>query len=197
MDHTGNLGGRNWWVPAAREMGGLSPSSTTTGGGGFSNGSNTQGIQFRSPLDARRAAKGQLSQAEYPDGYLGNIIDRRSDRLISAIKDRLTPQSTQRGVHKASIIDQRQYFWNEDMSFDQGLKREARAQAVVSDDGMVTYNVQRNAPHGIPITKLVNDGKTPPRVDGGPPAQATMIQDPLQVTHFYKMIPSYKTAGVS
>lgn len=203
MDHSGHLaGGHNWWVPAAREMGGLSPGSTTVGGGGSQQYlGNTQGVQFRSPLDARRAAKGQLSQAEWPDGYLGNIIDRREDKLLKAIKDRQSTPSYQRGVHKGSRIDPREYLWPDDeISPYDGLRR--KAQTVVSDTGMVTYVQKRQAPKGVPVTLLVNDGKSPPQVntpkgtDNAPNAQTVAaIRDPIQQVHFQKMKPRYKTGG--
>jgi hypothetical protein len=200
VDHSGHLAGsHNWWVPAAREMGGLSPGSTTVGGGGTPQRfmGNTQGVQFRSPLDARRAAKGQLSQAEWPDGYLGNIIDRRQDKILKAVRDRQSGPSYQRGVHKGSRIDPREYLWpDQDMGPYDGLRR--RTQTVVSDTGMVTYVQQRQAPKGIPITVMVNDGKSPPQVNGeSGVGTAATIQDPLQQVHFNRMKPKYQTGGRS
>jgi len=36
---------------------------------------------FRSILDARlAAATGKTPEAQYPDGYLGSVIDRRQDK---------------------------------------------------------------------------------------------------------------------
>jgi hypothetical protein len=196
MDHSGHLaGGHNWWVPAANQMGGLSPSSATVGGGGGMLYGNTQGIQFRSPLDARRAAKGQLSQAEWPDGYLGNIIDRRQDKLLQAVRARQEGPSYQRGVHKGSRIDPKQYFWPaDDMGPDEGIDR--RTQVAVDDYGMVTMVQKRQAPKGQPIQVLVNDGKSPPQADGEMnPKKTAVMQDPLQVIHFHKMMPKYSIGG--
>ena len=193
MDHSGHLaGGHNWWVPAAREMGGLAPGSTTVGGGGQRFLGETQGVQFRSPLDARRAAKGQLSQAEWPDGYLGNIIDRRQDKLLKAVRARQEGPSYQRGVHKGSKIDESEYFWPaEGMGPEEGLRRRAQ---LMDNDGLVVMVQKRQAPKGMPITILVNDGKSPPQVNGesGVPTES-VIQDPLQVIHFHKMTPKYRT----
>jgi hypothetical protein len=176
-------------------MGGLSPTSTTVGGGGSQQYlGNTQGVQFRSPLDARRAAKGQLSQAEWPDGYLGNIIDRRQDKLLKAVRDRQSGPSYQRGVHKGSRIDPKEYLWPVDeMGPYDGLRRRAVA---TNQDGLLTYNQKRQAPKGQPITILINDGKAPPMPDGEPGSQtAAVIQDPLQVIHFQKMRPRYRVGG--
>lgn len=194
MDHSGHLAGsHNWWVPAANQMGGLSPGSTTTGGGGGGLYGNNQAIQFRSPLDARRAAKGQLSQAEWPDGYLGNIIDRRQDKLVQAVKNRQGGPSYQRGVHRGSRIDQKEYYWPaEGMGPDDGLRRRT---VVADDEGMVTLVQRRQAPKGTPIQVLVNNGKAGPLEATEHQATQSVIQDPLQVVHYNKMIPKYRTGA--
>jgi hypothetical protein len=174
-------------------MGGLSPSSTTVGGGG-SGGAQTQGIQYRNPLDANRAAKGQLSQAEWPDGYLGNIIDRRQDKLLKAVRARQEGPSYQRGVHKGSRIDQSEYFWPaEGMGPDEGIDRKTQ---LMDNDGLLVMVQKRQAPKGVPVTLLVNEGKQPPYPDGQPSGLTeTIIQDPLQQIHFHKMTPKYLTGG--
>jgi hypothetical protein len=75
-------------------------------------GAGTDGLTFRDPLDARRAAMGaRTPSAEYPDGYLGTINDRRQDRLMQGVQKRLTDRSYQRGVHKHDVIDRSDYFW--------------------------------------------------------------------------------------
>jgi hypothetical protein len=197
MDHSGHLaGGHNWWVPAANQMGGLSPGSTTVGGGGgMLYGNNTNAIQFRSPLDSRRAAQGQLSQAEWPDGYLGNIIDRRQDKLLKAVRARQEGPSYQRGVHKGSRIDPKQYFWPaDDMGPNEGIDR--RTSYEMDAYGMVTMVQKRQAPKGKPIEVLVNDGKSPPlAADEMQNMTTSVIQDPLQVIHFHKMTPRYGIGG--
>jgi len=191
-----------WWVPAANRMGGLSPSSTTVGGGGYGS-SATGAVQFRDPLDARRAAQGQLGQAEYPDGYLGNIIDRRSDKLIPAMQ-RLTDASYQRGVHKGSKIDPGNYTW-EGMGPDDGLRRESRAQ--IDEQGR--YIVRRFAPHGNPVEVLAHQARehtgglaTPGDIGAkmdearaagvNPAANPIVVMDAVHAQHLRGMLPRYR-----
>lgn len=96
--------------------------SPTVGGGG---GSVLSG--FRSILDARRSAAGpgRTPQAEYPDGYLGNVPNRREDRLLGAVQSRLTQRSYQRGVHKGERIDPQDYYWNSAVSPEAGIAAQA------------------------------------------------------------------------
>lgn len=95
-------------------------------------GSNTWGgcgqpIRFRDSLDASRSMMtGRLPQAEYPDGYLGNVRSRREDRLMTSVKSRLTQRNYQRGVHKGERIDPNDYFWTPEFNPDTGLAYEAR-----------------------------------------------------------------------
>jgi hypothetical protein len=61
------MAGSNWWVPGASggNPGPTFPGGATTGGGGFTQ--QTAGaVQYRSPLDAARAARGSMPHAEYP-----------------------------------------------------------------------------------------------------------------------------------
>jgi hypothetical protein len=75
-------------------------------------GAGTDALSFRDSLDARRAAMGgRVPSAEYPDGYLGTINDRRQDRLLKGVQKRLTDRSYQRGVHKGDKIDSGDYSW--------------------------------------------------------------------------------------
>jgi hypothetical protein len=190
-----------WWVPAANEMGGLSPSSTTVGGGGYGT-SATGAVQFRDPLDARRSAQGQLGQAEYPDGYLGNIINRRQDRLLQAIKTRQTSASYQRGVHRGSKLDPSAYLW-EGLDPGAGLRRESRA--AIDEQGR--YIVRRYGPHGDPVEVLAHQGKTTGLATPGdigqkmdeartagvnPAANPIVVMDPVQARHMRKMLPRYR-----
>jgi hypothetical protein len=66
--------------------------------------------------------------AEYPDGYLGTIIDRRQDKLLKEVQNRLTSRSYQRGVHKGERVDPRDYRWNGDVDPQAGLRAEARGE---------------------------------------------------------------------
>lgn len=140
---------QNWYVNT--QPGPSSPGGTTVGGGGYGAG----GISYRNELDARRSMAGQESQ--YPDGYLGTITNRREDRLLSAVQDRLTDRSYQRGVHLGSKIGQRQYMWTPDVNPDVGLQRQA-ATAVVDPEGKIL--TERFAPSLNPVELLAHMGKT-------------------------------------
>lgn len=142
-----------WWVNEGSYPGILAGSNFGSGG---SMPAATGALQFRSPLDAARAAHGKIPQAEYPDGYLGNIVDRRSDRLLQSVSSRLTENSYQRGVHKGSRISPKSYFWPDGMvQPDAGLKREAAGQRVGN-----LIMVPRSAPTGNPVEMLAHQGRT-------------------------------------
>lgn len=99
--------------------------STTVGGGG---GAVVSG--WRSPVDARRSAANpaRTPQAEYPDGYLGNVNSRRDDRLLNHVQSRLTQRSYQRGVHKGERVDPQDYYWNDIVNPQAGIEAESRGQ---------------------------------------------------------------------
>ncbi len=148
--------GSNWWVPqSGGNPGPAFPGGATTGGGGFTQ--KTAGaVQYRSPLDAERAAKGSMPHAEYPDGYLGTIIDRQQDKLLSAVQERLTERSYQRGVHKGEKIARTDYLWDTSVIDPMGrIKAQARARKIGN-----TMQVPRFAPTGNPVEKLAHLGKT-------------------------------------
>jgi len=141
----------NWWVPSQPYNG--SPGQATYGGGGYNSGV----VQYRSNLDAKRVANGQLPYAQYPDGYLGSLSqDRRQDKLMGAVQDQLNNKSYQRGVHKGEKIARSDYFWPADAQPDRGLRREART----ATRGPNTINVQRYTPRGNPVERLAHLGKT-------------------------------------
>lgn len=97
------------------------PGTPTYGGGG-----RTDLIGYRDILDARRSvATARTPEAEYPDGYLGNVNSRREDRLLKGIQSRLTQRSYQRGIHKGERIDPSDYFWSADFNPQSGLERQA------------------------------------------------------------------------
>jgi hypothetical protein len=105
----------------------LSPNGAPQPGAPVSGGGGTPLAGYRDILDARRsAATPRTPNAEYPDGYLGNINSRRSDRLLQAVQSRLTQRNYQRGVHKGERIDQSDYFWPKDFNPQTGLEYEAR-----------------------------------------------------------------------
>lgn len=103
----------------------------------------------RDSLDAARlgSSVGRVPSAEYPDGYLGTINDRRSDRLLDSLKTRQNQKNYQRGVHKGERIDPGDYLWPSELQPDRGLKNELRG--------------VRTAPISVVIEPqhLVNDGK--------------------------------------
>lgn len=84
---------------------------------------------YRDILDARRAAATpRTPEAEYPDGYLGNVKSRREDRLLQAVQSRLTSRSYQRGVHKGEVIGSDSYFWPDQFNPMSGLAAQARGE---------------------------------------------------------------------
>jgi hypothetical protein len=146
----------NWWVPS--QPASNTPGSISYGGGGGFSGSGYRSdvIQYRSNLDAARAGHGQIGQAAYPDGYLGTLSqDRRQDKLLDAVINKLTDRSYQRGVHKGEKIDYGDYFWPDGFKPDAGLSREARTAV----RGRNTIAVERYAPKGNPVERLAHLGK--------------------------------------
>lgn len=184
----------NWWVPSE---GTNQPGSHTYGGGGF----NAGAIQYRSPLDAKRAAQGQLPYAQYPDGYLGSLSqDRRQDKLFDAVQDQLNKKSYQRGVHKGEKIDRTDYFWPQDYDPMRRIKAEARFTNTVN--GPYTMDVKRFAPVGNPVERLAHMGKLgglkSPEDEsiyksyGVSMAKNPVVpQDPDRAARLQKMLPQY------
>lgn len=84
-------------------------------------------VGARDILDARRSMPGaHTPSAEYPDGYLGTIIDRREDRLLKSVQSRLTQRSYQRGVHKGERVDPQDYYWSDEVNPQKALEYQAR-----------------------------------------------------------------------
>lgn len=142
----------NWWVSAGGFQG-LS-GGTTVGGGG-----STDVISPRNPLDAARMADQFAPGASYPDGYLGTITDRREDRLMGAVQERLTERSYQRGVHVGEKLGAGQYSWTRECNPGAGLQRQAMVEPVMQE-GVIVLQVPRYAPTGNPVEKLTAMGKT-------------------------------------
>lgn len=142
----------NWYVP---NEGSNQPGSHTYGGGGSYNAGV---VQYRSTLDAKRVAAGQLPYAQYPDGYLGSLSqDRRQDKLLDAVQDQLNKKSYQRGVHKGEKIDRSDYFWPQDFDPMRRIRAEARFDNTIN--GPYTMDVKRFAPTGNPVERLAHLGK--------------------------------------
>lgn len=99
-------------------------STTSVGAGGGMNGSETKLAGFRNILDAKRAMVGRTPEAQYPDGYLGSITDRREDKMLQHVRN--NARSYTRGVHKGSRIEPQDYFWPEDFNPYTGLEMQAR-----------------------------------------------------------------------
>lgn len=79
----------------------------------------------RSVLDGRRMMYNRTPNAEYPDGYLGTITDRRSDRVLDSLKARVNQRSYQRGVHLGERIDPGDYLWPDEQQPLRGVIQEA------------------------------------------------------------------------
>lgn len=102
-------------------MGIPQPGTPVVGGGG------RDLTGYRDILDAKRSvATPRTPNAEYPDGYLGNVHSRRDDRILNAVKGRLTERSYQRGVHKGEKLDMSDYFWPPDFNPQTALAAEAQ-----------------------------------------------------------------------
>jgi len=192
---------QHWWV-ADTGLNILPGNAAYGGSGNLGRLANSGAVQFRSNIDRDRAVGGRIPQAEYPDGYLGNMPwDRRRDRLAINVTERLTARSYQRGVHKGSRIPPKDYFWpsGEPQPMD-GLKREARA--VRSGNVLM---VPRFAPTGNPVERISHMGKTAGMatpeetglqlqrmrsMDVDPARNPVIPQDP---DHIRAMIPRYAT----
>lgn len=105
-------------------------------------------IGARSIADARRMMQtGRAPQAQYPDGYLGTIIDRRQDRVMVNVQGRLTERSYQRGVHKGERLDLKDYFWTKHLHPLSGIEAQERG--------------ERWSAHGDEVGRLAHLGKVP------------------------------------
>ncbi|MGW0061423.1 hypothetical protein ACWDTT_16035 [Streptosporangium sandarakinum] len=96
------------------------PGAPVVGGGGTPQGA-------RDSLDAKRMGRVPgVPSAQYPDGYLGTINSRREDRVLTAVQNRLTDRSYQRGVHKGEKAHADDYFWPKEFGPTTGLEHQAR-----------------------------------------------------------------------
>jgi len=184
----------DWFVP--NQPSDAQPGSHTVGGGGY--GSRNAGtVQYRSPLDARRASEGQLSYADFPDGYLGTITNRREDKLLNHITGKLTQRSYQRGVHKGEKIDGSDYYWPGDANPMRRIQAESR---YTQDEGLMI--VKRFSPRGNPVERLAHLGKTAglsapeqqsvyKRFGVSMAKNPVVIQSPDDKARMMKMLPQY------
>lgn len=179
----------NWYVPSQPYNG--QPGQATYGGGG-----SADVLQARTPLDAKRMASG-LGFASYPDGYLGNITDRREDKLLEAVQEQLNKKSYQRGVHKGEKIAHTDYFWPANSDPMRRIRAESRY-----IQGENTMSVPRFAPTGNPVERLAHMGKTAGMSSSETTAlyrqygvsqakNPVVISDPSAKARMQRMLPSY------
>ncbi|WP_019629620.1 hypothetical protein [Actinomadura atramentaria] len=144
---------------------------------------------FRNWLDESRSRQTpRIGQAEYPDGYLGTIVTRRGDRVLSSVQDRVSAANTQRGVHKGEIIDPADYKWPADFNPATGLEYQARG---------LKWTARGNEP-----VHLAHMGK----VNAPSPEQAMAMQrrygyvpsmrhdgiDPIRADRMRRFLPSWR-----
>ncbi len=108
-------------------------------------------------LDQVRMNWRRTPEAEYPDGYLGNINPRRGDRLLDGLKQRQAKRSPWRGVHVGERIDPINYLWPDEFNLMSGIVNQATTgQRYVSpviggaleDERIPTDGRWRSAAHG-------------------------------------------------
>jgi len=141
---------------------------------------------FTSLLDMRRSAAGagRTPYADYPDGYLGNISSRREDRLLQHVQTRLTQRSYQRGVHKGDRIDPQDYYWNDVVDPEAGIRAQARG--------------QRWTAQGTPAEQINHMGKnhllSPDQVARTAAQVGVRTQeiDPLRSAKMSRLLPSWR-----
>lgn len=194
MATMGGNGGNNsnWYVP---NEGFNAPYSHAVGAGGGLYTRNA--IKYHDQLDARRSHA--TNDGAYPDGYLGTMSgDRRQDKLLEALGKSLNKRPYQRGVHKASKIDSKDYFWPADFQPDMRLKAEAHYVQT-----QYTMDVKRMEYRGSPIERLAHQGKltgaagapqqmTEARNHGvNPGVNPVVLTDPDAKARLFKMLPTY------
>lgn len=142
---------------------------------------------FTSLLDMRRSAAGpgRVPYAEYPDGYLGNVNSRRDDRLLAHVQTRLTQRSYQRGVHKGDRIDPQDYYWNDAVDPEAGIRAQARGQKWTA--------------LGTPAEQINHLGKnhllTPEQLDrtaNGVGVRPPQEIDPIRSAKMSRLLPSWR-----
>jgi hypothetical protein len=132
---------------------------------------------FRSPLDAILAGYRRTPEAQYPDGYLGTITNRRSDRMNNG--PRGTQKSYERGVHKGERIDPGDYMWPREFGLMTGLELQAKG--------------QKFAPPGAEPVMLTNDGKIGPRgIERTPSGIPQTEIDTRRREQFLRFMPRWK-----
>ena len=180
--------GQNWW-----QTSNIGPGSNYGYGGTPGSGS-----PWRSPLDAKRSGAGP-SQNDYPDGYLGSIIDRRQDKLMGNVSSRLTDRNYQRGVHVGEKVDKSEYFWPTSGTVRPEAGIENQMRSTINANNGNTFDAPRQTQAGTPAEKLVNMGKDsvvdPGERDelyrqyGVNPNMKDVIIDPVRAEKMRRMLP--------
>ncbi|WP_188187568.1 hypothetical protein [Nonomuraea sp. SYSU D8015] len=125
----------SWYVPQGQSE------ALATGGGG------SLPVNWRDVLDARRSGDDpRTPEAQYPDGYLGNVPSRRGDRLLDRVKLKINSRPGPTGVHAGIRISPDDYDWPSDFNMATSLEHQAQG--------------KKWAPKGAPEEHLVNNGKT-------------------------------------
>lgn len=180
--------GQNWW-----QTSNIGPGSNYGYGG-----TPGAGSPYKSPLDARRSGAGP-SQNDYPDGYLGSIIDRRQDKLMGKVSGRLTDKNYQRGTHVGDKIDSNEYLWPDAGTVrpEAGIENQMRSR--INPDNGFTYDAPRQTQAGTPTERLAHLGKAsitdPVERDelykqyGVNPDMKDLIIDPVRAAKMRKMLP--------
>jgi hypothetical protein len=141
-------GANNNWAVQTQGLGAAGTGANAYGAGGDPTAIGT-GAQR---LDMLRMGAGQTPEAQYPDGYLGQVNNRYSAKNApqdTNLQTRMTDRSYQRGVHKDVKMPSSAYLWPTDFGPDSGLKLESRGK--LSPDG--TILVPRFGPPGNPVDR--------------------------------------------
>lgn len=185
----------NQWQYLA-PMGVGQPGTVNQAGGG---GQSSTLSGYRSIQDARRAAAipGRTPQAEYPDGYLGNVNSRRGDKLLGHIQSRLTQRSYQRGVHKGDRIDPQDYFWNDQVNPQAGI--EAEAQVISTGPGQPIRTRKWTQLGSTPVDQINHMGKNHmlapqdfDKVADSVGLQSPQELDPIRSAKLARLLPTWK-----
>ncbi len=148
---------------------------------------STNLVGYRSIIDAKRTmAAARTPEAEWPDGYLGTITSRRGDRLLNAIKTRLTQRSYQRGVHKGEKIDPSDYYWTEEVNPDIGLQYESYGLKWTAQGNVA----ERLAHGGIEMASPAEIAAAASSVGLEGPASAEI--DPVRQARLARLLPGWR-----
>lgn len=130
---------------------------------GYTTSGGTGRIPTRDWMDEIRVGQGRTPASEWPDGYLGQLRDRRDDRILGEVRKRENTRPYNRGVHKGERIGVESYFWPTIWGPQYGVYNQMRG-------GTKQTPMEIMAERPI----IVNDGKTDTEADKG-----TEVIDPF------------------